>query len=405
MTRTLFRSCSLPLAAAGVALLLQGLLPLPAEAQTLQGSPASLDRQNAQAKAHDFTFLQTPEQVRTFVQQGYLVPVRANRDFDLHDVSFPYARPEVRVFIERLAEQYRAACGEKLVVTSLTRPASNQPWNASARSVHPTGMALDLRRSGSVRCRQWLESTLLSLEARGVLEAIYERNPPHYHVAVYPQPYAQYLASIGTPIPTSPVTLASNVESSGGAVATHLVARGENLTTIARRYGTTSARLMAENGLRNDRIVVGQRLTVPAPAGSVPVPPASAPTPARSSSAVLASAAIPPAAAAPGAFRTHTVGRGESLWTISRLYGVTEDALRAANGISGNRILVGDRLTIPAIGGGGGVALIEHRVAPGESLWLIANRHGTTVDEIRRTNGMGGTQIVPGQLLAVPVAR
>ena len=41
---------------------------------------------------------------------------------DAIDVSFPFARPEVELFVQRLSGQYRRACGEQLVVTSLTRP-------------------------------------------------------------------------------------------------------------------------------------------------------------------------------------------------------------------------------------------------------------------------------------------
>jgi hypothetical protein len=93
-----------------------------ASAQSLGGSPASLDRQVAQARAHDFSYLESGSRVRTFVDAGYLVAVRGNRDFELHAVSFPYARREVALFIERLSSQYHSACGEKLVVTSLTRP-------------------------------------------------------------------------------------------------------------------------------------------------------------------------------------------------------------------------------------------------------------------------------------------
>ena len=84
------------------------------------------------------------------------------------------------------------------MVTSLTRPLSRQPRNASSRSVHPTGMALDVRRSNSRSCRSWLESVLLSLEGSGVLEATRESYPPHYHIAVYPQPYARYVDNLTT---------------------------------------------------------------------------------------------------------------------------------------------------------------------------------------------------------------
>ena len=175
--------------------LLSGGMPAGPSAQSLRGSSASLDRQVAQARRHDFTHLANAAQLRRFVDAGYLVRVGGNADYTLFDVSFPFARPEVLLFVERLSAQYRRACGERLVVTSLTRPRSHQPRNASARSVHPTGMAIDLRRPAG-RCRAWLESVLLALEAREVLEATAERRPPHYHVAVYPKPYAAYVRQL-----------------------------------------------------------------------------------------------------------------------------------------------------------------------------------------------------------------
>jgi hypothetical protein len=167
------------------------------EAQSLLGSHESLLRQNEEAREHDFTYLRTSADVRDYAQQGLLVRLPGNADYELagDEVSFPYARPEVKTFVERLSSQYRDACGERLVVTSLTRPITRQPPNASAISVHPTGMAVDLRRSDSSGCRQWLETVLLDLEGKGVLEATREQYPPHYHVAVFPNPYLQYVAS------------------------------------------------------------------------------------------------------------------------------------------------------------------------------------------------------------------
>jgi len=378
------------------------VIPGHLEGQNLRGSPASLDRQNAQARAHNYSYLQTGAQVREFVASGYLVRVHGNADFDLHLVSYPYVRPAVRVFIERLASQYRSACGEKLVVTSLTRPISEQPANASSRSVHPTGMAVDLRRSGNARCRSWLESTLLSLESQGVLEAIYETNPPHYHLALYPDPYMDYLARAGAPTSTGVVAVRAEVETPNARASltggVHSVARGENLSTIAARYGVTLSQLRAENGLRSDRILVGQRLQIPgsgsAPAQSVAVaanlPPADA---TRTSSTPVAAPTT----------RTHTIARGESLWQIAQRYGVSEAAIRAANGIAGSRILAGNRLQIP-VGGASGEVL-HYTVRSGDSLWTIASRLGTTVEEIRASNGMDTTRIYAGQVLAVPLSR
>ena len=161
-------------------------------AQSLRGSRSSLDLQTAEAAEHDFSYVLEPDEVRKLAVAGALVRVNGNQDYRLKDVSFPFARPAVKLFIERLASQYRRACGQQLVVTSLTRPQSMQPGNASERSVHPTGMALDLRRP-SGRCRSWLEAILLSLESESVLEATSERRPPHYHVAVFPEQYKAYV--------------------------------------------------------------------------------------------------------------------------------------------------------------------------------------------------------------------
>jgi hypothetical protein len=248
-------------------------------AQSLLGSRASVDIQNRMARDHDYSFLRTGAQVRQFVNSGYLVPVRGNADFDLHAVSYPYARPEVELFIRRLASQYRSACGEKLVVTSLTRPQSAQPRNASARSVHPTGMAVDLRRSNVSACRSWLESVLLSLEGAGVLEATRERNPPHYHVALFPRPYVQYVerrasaetrsadARVAAADPGPSTRAEAEAEAAEARAQADLleyqVRRGDSLWTIARAHGTSVDELRNRNELRGSRIYAGQLLQVP----------------------------------------------------------------------------------------------------------------------------------------------
>lgn len=221
---------------------------VPVQAQSLRGSRASLDLQVRMATQHDFTYVNSTSHLQRFVEAGYLVRVRGNADYQLKRQSPSYARPEVVLFLERLGKQYHEACGEPLVVTSLTRPKSRQPRNASPRSVHPTGMAVDLRRSWSRSCRGWLEAVLLHLEGQGVLEATRESRPPHYHVAVFPEPYARYVESRAAEVPPN----------------TYRVQNGDNLSTIARRTGTTVSQLTAANGIRGSRIYAGQVLKVPA---------------------------------------------------------------------------------------------------------------------------------------------
>jgi hypothetical protein len=244
-------------------LTLSALLPaiavvaLPAQAASLRGSRASLLLQERAARRHDFTYMRTGAQVGRFAASGFVVELRGNADYKLAGVSFPYARPEVKTFVERLGKQYRAACGEPLVVTSLTRPKSRQPYNASNLSVHPTGMAVDLRRSKRAACRAWLEDTLLELERHDLVEATRERHPPHYHVAVFPGPYRRYVAGLGGEV-EAPVKAAKAASSQR-----HRVRRGDTLWQIARRYGTSVAALQRANGVRARGLKPGQVLAIP----------------------------------------------------------------------------------------------------------------------------------------------
>ena len=144
-------------------------LATPALAQSLKGSSASMTRQNQEAVRNGYSFLENGQAVNQFVDRGHLVKVSPNRYMDLHDVSYPYARPGVKMFLDRLSSQYTAACGEKMTITSLTRPLNRQPANASAVSVHPTGMAADLRIAQKSSCRSWLEKLRRRSDGRSPL--------------------------------------------------------------------------------------------------------------------------------------------------------------------------------------------------------------------------------------------
>ena len=227
--------------------LLTLLYPLSGQAQSLRGSGKSLDRQNLEAKHHGLEFVDDTAELERLVEAGRLVPVHPNEDLHLKEDSYPFTRPAVRDFILELAKGYREACNEQLVVTSLTRPRNRQPRNAARQSVHPAGMAMDLRRTWSRTCRGWLEGTLLTLESVGILDATLESNPIHYHVAVYPWRYREvgdeYLIN--------------------GKPSLYLVNRGDTLSKIARRTATSIEEVKQVNGLSSSRIYAGQVLKLP----------------------------------------------------------------------------------------------------------------------------------------------
>ncbi len=107
---------------------------------------------------------------------------------------------------------------------------------------------------------------------------------------------------------------------------------------------------------------------------------------------------------------THVVQPGETLFRIAVNYGVTVDALRAANGIVGTTIYVGQTLVIPdgsspaanppSASSGGSVV---HIVQRGETLFLIGLQYGLTWDQIAAANGIVGTKIYAGQQLVIPL--
>jgi LysM domain/Family of unknown function (DUF5715) len=227
----------------------------PCAAQSLHGSAASINRMYRQARAERFSFYETPQGVRRAVAAGRLERLRPNSDYTLFEVGYPYVRPATRTFVERLGAQYRAACHEPLEVTSAVRPATRQPANSVRRSVHPTGMAVDLHKPADAKCRSWLRETLSDLEGAGVLEATEEFAPPHFHVAVFATPYTRYVAE------RERASRAVVVAQTG--VSKYRVRRGDALWDIAREYDTTVKAIQSANGLNGATIQPGDVLLIP----------------------------------------------------------------------------------------------------------------------------------------------
>jgi LysM repeat protein len=295
------------------------------EAQTLRGSTRTMQRQNLIAQDHDFTFLRTSAQIHRFAESGYLERMRGNADYELAAVSHPYARPAVKLFVERLSAQYRSACGEKLVVTSLTRPVKEQPRNASDLSVHPAGMAVDMRISRTRSCVRWLEKTLLSLEKQGVLDVTRERRPPHYHVALFPQPYTRYVASIAG---RSAVQLAS---AQPKPAAKPPVSSGASSSVAAAEES-----LAAEAPL-DDAADLERELDVALDSKDAAGP-------------QLVTANVAPDAA--DEVGTYRVNRGDSLWSIARRHNTTVDTLKDMNSLKDSYIMAGQIITVPVVASG-----------------------------------------------------
>ena len=97
---------------------------------------------------------------------------------------------------------------------------------------------------------------------------------------------------------------------------------------------------------------------------------------------------------------THTVAPGDTLFSIARRYGTTVEELMRLNGLESFLIQVGQVLRLPEKAPGERV----HQVSPGDTLYAIARRYGTTVEELMRLNGLASPDLKVGQRLFLPQA-
>ncbi|WP_199424232.1 lytic transglycosylase domain-containing protein [Actinotalea solisilvae] len=195
-------------------------------------------------------------------------------------------------------------------------------------------------------------------------------------------------AAAATPVPAAAPAPTS---------ASHTVVRGDTVSGIATRYGTTTAAIVSANGLgANALIRIGQTLTVPTGGAATAAPAA-------------------PAPAAPAA-SSHTVVRGDTVSGIATRYGTTTAAIVSANGLGANALIrIGQTLTVPTGGAPTAApaaapapaapAAGSHTVVRGDTVSGIATRYGTTTAAIVSANGLGANALIRiGQTLSVPGA-
>jgi len=173
----------------------------------------------------------------------------------------------------------------------------------------------------------------------------------------------------------------------------HKVRRGETLSEISRKYDVPMAAIKDANGIRGSTIHPGESLLIPAVGGATATLAALAaprediagqlPENQRSSSGSSSKKKKP---------KVHTVKSGDTLWSVSRKYGVTVPALASANGLSNNAgLVIGARLDIPGSGAGTRVASAEpgrmtYQVKRGDTLSEIADKFNVSVRELMTWN-------------------
>lgn len=94
----------------------------------------------------------------------------------------------------------------------------------------------------------------------------------------------------------------------------------------------------------------------------------------------------------------YTVQRGDSLWSIAKKINVSVDELKKANNLSTNLLSIGQTLKIPSTDTEGNVYTVQR----GDSLYKIAQKHNTTVNDIIKLNNLTTQNLTVGQKLLIP---
>ena len=195
------------------------------------------------------------------------------------------------------------------------------------------------------------------------------------------------------------LTSAKSNASVAVAPTSYTVVPGDNVSSIAGRYGVSTASVLALNGLSwKSLIFPGQVLKL---------------------SAVSATAAPAAPAPATGAGGRYTILRGDTISGIAARFGVTTQAVLTANGLGWSSIIYpGQTIAIPAAAATAAVssaanaapapapppvATTSYTIVAGDTLSALAARFGTTTAAIMTANSMGSSTIIySGRKLVIP---
>ena len=158
---------------------------------------------------------------------------------------------------------------------------------------------------------------------------------------------------------------------------TYVVKKGDTLYSISKMYDIPLNELKLYNNINSDNLSVGQQIKIPESKSII--------TP--SEDEVINEGSV------------YVVQKGDTLYSISKKFNVTIDDIKNNNSLISDILSIGMNLLIPNSGSLGDI--IVHKVISGDSLWSLANKYNTTIDDIKKLNNLVSDLLIVGQELQV----
>lgn len=158
----------------------------------------------------------------------------------------------------------------------------------------------------------------------------------------------------------------------------YVVEKGDSLYSIAKKYSTTVTKIIKDNNLENTFLSIGDVLLIE-----------------NNNIDNMVDECFGEEYIEPVESFIYIVKKGDSLYSIAKMFGTTVDKIISFNNLSDVILDVGEELKIPSSGE------ITYVVQKGESLYSIAKKFNTTVDEIKRKNNLSNSLLSVGQKLLI----
>ena len=162
-----------------------------------------------------------------------------------------------------------------------------------------------------------------------------------------------------------------------------ILSSGLTLYSIAKNNNLSIDTLIKDNALTNNNLTIGQTLKIRIPSNSIEI------------EECFGTDYTPPTKMTT---TTYTVKKGDNLYNIAKQFNTNVSDIITINNLTNNNLSIGQQLKIPNLSN---INTQNYTVKKGDSLYTIAKKFNTTIEEIKRKNNLTSNLLSIGQKLII----